>query len=398
MADAFNPKFAKPSVLSTIEPALLIRLMKPYAKWLAGMGIKLRSPSDLDSGMLDRLSLALIAGENLPPGLPELMALIDDMSAPSLYDRLQACAKKAKLEVGEKDAGADLAVRLYLKAPKLIEQLRVEVASLRPRRVSRYLAMSEAIPKPPRDLKRRCTALQESLKKDFYKRQRGGGTRVHAFTEEHGFRLMIRRGDTLRSQAVIDEDEETRRLILRPELYDVIRYDVRHGDLLVNARAQADIRAYCRFIGLHLFGNGHLFDGIDPPRRYSLDPIRDVGAAILTLGDFDAIEEVGLNTLELEHPALDHVGMRLGPDDVFTALQLVGGQIEASALLPRAKFTFKLAGEKRTRPVIVIPPITAIYEHDDAAEVIELFLERREILLSRTESLRGAPASLFALS
>jgi hypothetical protein len=400
MADAFNPKFAKPSVLSTIQPALLIRLLKPYAKWLADCGITLRSARDLDSGMLDRLSLALIAGENLPPGLPELMALIDDMSSPSLYDRLQACAKKAKLEVGEKDAGADLAVRLYLKAPKLLEELRVEVASLRPKRVSRYLAMADKIPDPPalRTLKSRCTAMAASLKKDFLNRKRGGGTRVYPFAEPHGFRLMIRRGDTLRSQAVIDEDEETRRLILRPELYDVVRYDTRHGDLLVNARAQADIRAYCRFIGRHVFGNDFMFDGIEPPPRYTLEPIRSEGQAILTRGEFDAIEEVRLDTLELEHPELDHGGIRLGPSDVFALLPLVGGQIAPSAVLTRAKFVFRIAGEKRARSVIIIPPITAIFEHDGVGDVIELFLERRGILLPRTESLRAAPDSLFAMS
>lgn len=398
MADAFNPKLASPSVLSSIEPNLLVRLLKPYATWLAASGIVLRRASDLSSETRDKLGLALMAGTDLPPGLPELLNLIDEMSAPGLYDRLLQCAQNAKLVVPDKDPGADLAVRLYLKAPKLLEALRVEVASLRPRRISRYLAMKDTIPKPPRDLKRRCVAMEASLKKDFINRKRGGGTRIHPFPEEHGFRLMIRRGDTLRSQAVIDEDEETRRLILRPELYDVVRYDVRTGDLLVNARAKADVRAYCRFVGRHIFNNDFLFDPIEPPPRYTLEPIRADGPSILTRGEFDAIEEVHLNSLELEHPALDHVGMRLGPDDVFTALQLVGGQIDPSALLIRAKFTFKMTGERRARSVIIIPPITAIYEHDDIGGVIELFMERRGLLLLRTESLRGAPESLFAMS
>lgn len=399
MADAFSPKFAKPSVLRNIEPALLVRLLKPFKDWLAARGIVLRKASDIDEALLERLSLALMDGASLPPGLPELMNLIDEMSVPSLFDRLMACAQKAKLVLPEKVTGADLAVRLYLKAPKLLEGLRVEVASLRPRRISRYLAMTNTIPKPPRDLKRRCAAMEASLKKDFFNRKRGNGTRVYPFTEQHGVRLMIRRGDTLRSQAIIDdEDEETRRLILRPELYDVVRYDMRHGDLLVNARAQGDVHAYCRFIGRHIFTNDFMFDGFEPPPRYTLDPIREEGEAILTRGEFDAIEEVRLDTLELEHPALDHGGIRVGPPDVFALLPLVGGRIDPSAVLTRAKFVFKIVGEKRSRPVIIIPPITAIYEHDDIGDVIELFLERRGLLLPRSESLRAAPDSLFAIS
>lgn len=398
MADSFRPRFLKPSVLRQVGVRWLFRFLKPYLAWLASSGLTIRSERDLDHDMLDRLSLALMAGTGLPPGLPEAIDLLSDTSLPGMDDRLQHLAKRAKLTTDPDDPTADLAVRIYLKAPNLLEDLRREVESLRPRTIARYLAMSQAIPKPLRDLKRRCGALQESLRRDFFKRNRGNGTRVHFFPEDAGFRLMIRRGDTLRSQAVIDEDEETRCLILRPELYDVIRYDPRHGDLLVNARAKADIRAYCRFIGLHLFGDGSLFDGIDPPRRYSLDPIREMGEDILTRGKFDAIEEVELNTLELDHPALDHVGLRLGPDNVFTALRLVNGHIDPSAMLMRGKFTFKLTGERRKRPVIIVPPNTAIYDRDDAAEVIELFLEWKEILMPRTESLRGVPESLFALS
>lgn len=398
MADSFSPKFAKPTVLRNIEPALLVRLLKPFKGWLVEHGINLRKAGDVDEGVLDRLSAALLDGTGLPAGLPELMNLIDEMSVPSLFDRMLACAQKAKLVLPDPVTGTDLAVRLYLRAPKLLDGLRVEVASLRPKKISRYLAMSDVIPKVPRDLKRRCTELETALRKDFQTRKRGNGTRLHVFREARGFRLMIRRGDTLRSQAVIDDDAETRRLILRPELYDVVRYDLRHGDLLINARGQADTRAFCRLIGRHIFKNDFLFDAFDPPGRYTLEPIRKEGQAILTCAEFDQLEYVQLCVLDLEHPSLDHVRVRLGPDAVFTALQLVGGEIEPTALLQRAKFVFKIFGEKRERPVFIIPPIGAIYEHDDVAEVIEEYIERRGLLLPRTESLNACADTLFTMS
>lgn len=397
MAEPFHPKFASPTVLSKIAPELLIRLLKPFSDWLRSVGIDLRTPRDLDSDGLDRLSLALMAGTNLPPGLPELLNLIDEMSAPELFDRLERRAVAEKLVLPAKVTGADLAVRLYLKAPKKLEELRVEVASLQPRRVARYLAMKEKIPKSPRDLKKRSVALEASLKKDFANRKRGNGTRVHPFTDPHGFRLMIRRGDTLRSQAVIDDADETRRLILRPELYDVVRYDARYGDLLVNARAQADARAYCRFIGRHLFDNDFLFDGIEPPVRYSLEPIRSDGSAILSCAGYP-IEEIRLDTLELEHPNYDHGSIRIGPSDVFALLPLVGGRIDAAAIMSKAKLVFKMEGERRARPVTIIPPITVVFEHDELGDIIEQFLLDRHLMLPRTESLRASPESLFAMS
>lgn len=398
MADLFRPRFLTPSILRDISRQGLFRLLEPYLEWFAAHGLKVRSEQDLDDEAMDRLSLVVMAGTNLPPGLPEMLVLLGDVSRPEMHDRLAALAARAKLKADPKDPTADLAVRIFLKAPNLLEDLHVELASLRPRRICRYLAVKKAIPKLPKDWKKRCSLVEASLRRDFQKRNRGGGTRVHAFPEGDGLRLMIRRGDTLRTQPVIDDQDESRRLVLRPELYDVVRYDPRHGDLLVNARAQADVRAYCHYIGLHVFGNQALFDSFEPPPRYSLEPIRAIGQAVLDRGEFEEIEEVSLVTLDLVHPALDHVEVRLGPDDVFTALQLVGNRIDDSAVMKRAKFGFTLVGEKRTRSVVIEPPIKATYEHDEAAEVIELFLEDRKFLMTRTESLNAAAQTLFAVS
>lgn len=399
MADLFRPRFLTPLVLRDVNRPGLFRLLGPHLEWFATQGLKIRSERDLDSDAIDRLSLVVMAGTNLPPGLPEMLVLLGDVSRAEMHDRLVAMATRAKIKVDPKDPTADLAVRIYLKAPNLLEDLHVELASLRPRRICRYLAVKKTIPALPRDWKKRCTLVEASLRRDFQKRHRGGGTKVYAFPEGDGLRLMIRRGDTLRTQAVIDDQEESRRLVLRPELYDVVRYDPRHGDLVVNARARADVRAYCHYVGLHIFNNQALFDSFEPPPRYSLEPIRTMLQAVLDLGAFQQqIEEVSLVTLDLVHPALDHVGVRLGPDNVFAALQLVGNRIDDSANMIKARFGFKLVGEKRVRSVVLEPPIKATYEHDDAAEVIEQFLEDRKLLLQRTESLNAASQTLFAVS
>jgi len=398
MPSVFRPRFAKPTILKSIEPDLLIRLLKPYKDWLETSEIDLRNAGNLNESTLDKLSMALMDGAGLPPGLPELQSLIDDMSKPDMFDRLLDCAKSAKLRLPGNVTGVDLAVRLYLKAPQLLEEVRLEVASLKPRKISRYMAQSEEVPDVPDGVEESISTFERALAKDFQSRKRGTGTRVHFYREPTGFRLMIRRGDSLRSQAVIDDDDATRRLILRPELYDVVRYDTQHGDLLVNARAKGDTLAYCRLIGRHLFKNNFLFDAADTPVRYTLEPIRDQERVVLSAAEFASIEYVSLCVLDLEHPSHDNVRTRLGPDDAITALDLAGGQINPTAVLRRAQYKFKMVNEKRERSVIIIPPITAIYEHDDLAEEIEEFIERRGLLLPRMESLNACPESLFTMS
>ncbi|MCE7901051.1 MAG: hypothetical protein DYH07_13310, partial [Armatimonadetes bacterium ATM1] len=91
------------------------------------------------------------------------------------------------------------------------------------------------------------------------------------------------------------------------------------------------------------------------------------------------------------------VKTRLGPHDALAALQLVGGQIDPSALLQRARIDFRLVGEDRERAVFVLPPITAIYEHDELSEVIEEFIELRGLLLPRAESLDAVSQCLFTI-
>jgi hypothetical protein len=286
--------------------------------------------------------------------------------------------------------------------PITLIDLRTERTSLRPKSYQRYMAMTESIPKPKKRTRPRVRALEDALDEDFIRRfrQRGEGVvKVHCFDERHGFRLMIRRGDTRRNQLIIDDDDErkTKPFIHRPELYDVVRFDQRHGDLLINATAKTDIRAYCLLVGQHLFGDRFLFDPNLAPRRYTLNPIQDDGPACQTCADIDGVDGFRLELLQLEPPGFDRTPITIGPGDVFTALKAFGGPIESTADLIRAVFKVQVRGERRERRVVITPPITAIYERDDAGELIEELIERRGYLLPRTESLRGAPETLFSM-
>ena len=388
----FQPRFATPGVLNSLEPELLRRFLRPHGDWLKGAGIDLSGPLDLDA-----LSLLLMAGSGLPADLIESLCAIDELSKPAMYDGLLGCAKRAKVRLDGPVAGPDLALRVMLADPALVQELRVETASLRPKRIERYMAMTPEAPDPKRDIAKCIKKLEAALDDEFQKRQRGRGARLYHYDEPRGFRLMVRRGDTLRSQPVIDDDAQTRRLLLRPELYDVVRYDRRHGDLLVNAKAKADVRAYCFLVGEHLFADRFLFDPHLAPKRYTLEPIREHGLAALTHADIAGIEGVRLVLLQLAHPKDGDAKVTLDANDVLASLSLLGGHISPEAVLKRAIFKIRLAGEERERRVKITPPIGAVYERDDGGEAVESFIENRGFLLPREESLRGAPDTLFTL-
>lgn len=109
MPRTFAPRFAKPSVLRTIHPPLLVDLLSPNAIWLERQGVSLARPPDkLD---YEALSLALIGAHgDVPADLLERICLIDDMAGDRMEDQLRALAAKLKVSIGEKDVNADIAV------------------------------------------------------------------------------------------------------------------------------------------------------------------------------------------------------------------------------------------------------------------------------------------------
>lgn len=397
MARQYNPRFATPDVLESIAAPDLIRLLRRYRKGLAG--ISLDRPDRLN---IPELSKRIMAGVGLPDGLVELVCMIDDLAKPGMHDRVVACAERAGIEVRIDDFGHGLVVKVMLAAAPALRDLLLEQKSLAKKSYGRYMAMTREIPRLTRATRMKMRALETALDHDFKKRRRQQGDGIvkgHMFKEPNGFRLIFRRGDIKRSVLTIDDDNggNSKPLVYRPELYDVIRYDQRCGDLLINARSKPDTRAYCYLIGEHLFGDRFAFDPHLAPRRYSLNAIREDGPACVTCADIDGFESVRLVLLELRPPDFDSTPIRIGPGNVFAALQMFGGRIEPEAALIRAVFKILICGEQKERTLVIRPPITASFDLDDACELIEVFIERRGYLLPRSESLLGAPETLFSL-
>lgn len=398
MVRQYNPRFATPDTLASIDPPDLLRLLRRYRKRLTG--ITLTSADRLNIGELSR---RIASGVGLPGEFVDVVCMIDELAKPRVHDRLVEIAVRSGIVVGDDDFAHRLVVKAMLKAEHAVRDLFLDQSSLSRKSYGRYMAMARDMPRLVRAHKQGQHALEEALNQDFKSRRRqqcDGVVRIRRFEEPNGFRLIVRRGDIKRCVLTIDDDNggKSSRLIYRPELYDVIRYDRRHGDLLVCARSKPDTRSYCYLVGQHLFNDRFAFDPHLAPKRYTLNAIREHGAACLTCADIDGIEHVRLSTLELRPPDSDGTPVKIGPGDALHAVyRMFGGRIEPDVELIRATFAILLRGEQRERTLVISPPITASFDIDHACEPIELFIELRQFLLPRSESLLGAPETLFSL-
>lgn len=398
MAKSFNPRFATPSVIDSIDPTQLCQILRPYRRELAKVGILIDDPNAFNPRDLAAL---IMSGAGAPDGVVQLVCLLDELAAPRLYDKVLQCAIEAELQLDPEMSSHELAVRLMLANPNAMLEIRTEDFVRQRKRFDRYMAMTDKVPKPKKRTRRRLDELQSALDDEFVKlhRQRDkGAVRVHSTDERNGFRLMIRHGDTRRNQPILDEQDEslTRPLIHRPELYDIVRYDARHGDLLVMAKAKSVVRAYCYLIGHHLFGDRFTFDPALAPRRYTLDPFRDDGAICLERGRIDGVVSLRLELLKMIPFGHDRTPITIGTGDVYGTLSFLGGSIPRLADLRHAVLRIGLRGERDERRVAITPPITATYERDDASEIIEDVIDRIGLLMPRAESLHGAPETLFS--
>ncbi|MEL6311206.1 MAG: hypothetical protein AAFQ17_02390, partial [Pseudomonadota bacterium] len=381
-------RFAKPDILRSIDPKLLVNLLAPHARWAEGNGLNLTTSDDLD---YDRLALLLIGAQgDVPDALLDLICLIDDMSADRMEDQVRGLAARLKVPVGDEDANADIVVRLALHDPNALAELHVEGLSYRFRTTDRIAAISKQVPKPRKLTPQVKAHLEDVLNGDFERRGRDRTAIVYPIENGAGFRLLISRGDTLKRQGVIEGGERRTRLF-RPEEFDLVCYDQKHGDLLVKAKGVTDRRVYCQAIGLCLFGDRFLFDPDLSPSRYSLAPLRERGRAALTFAHIPGVEGAWLERLEVKRKDYDNGIIKICAPNVWELLELFGRPVPDAAVFFRAAIKFKLAGLKRERTLVLTPPFRCSCEQDDHGDIIEQFMDAGGYLLPRSESMREIP-------
>ncbi len=378
-------RFVNPELIGGIDPALMRRLLEQFRDSLETQGYgALFHPDGPDDSELVRLLSDL---SRLPDDLVDRIGVVDEMARGVHFDALMRELNDAGIDPGDDPSVGDLVVRLLLDAPEGLERAYAERLPLARRKFRSHLALAETPPRIERIDDRAVDHLRRALEEDFIRRQRGGGVRVYPVKTDDGFRLLVRRGDAIQRQAVIDMvTTETRRIAFRPERFDALVYRSDEGELRVNARTDADARAYLEHIGRCVFGRDSLFVADGLPARYVLNPIVDRGEKCLVCDDVPEISRVRLTSLEWVNEA-SALKVKVGPHpDVFRALRSQPTPDEwFSRELVSATFrvTYRSGRELSHR---VVPPNDAV---GDDCEVFLRWLSLRGFFQDREAATRG---------
>jgi len=384
MAESFKLKrFTNVAVLKRLDQKLLLKFLKPFRKFLVaqrGM-VWPKRPEDLDHEVLREVLMS--PDSNTPDALLDALYFVDSMADENFHGRILEECQEAGVDFGPAlMSPEDLALRVWLKDPNILERVHAEQYRSQPKKFESFFATGSKRPDPKFPPSAVRLALEADLNAWFEFRNRGRGARIFPFPKNDAFWFLVRHGQRIKREGTVEADGEAGRVFYRPEKFDVLIYYADTGELAVCAETVGDQKAYCKLLGKHLFGSERFFEFEAPVAKYTLQPLIDAGRDALACGDVEGIERIRLVELHIEHcgPQKD-VEVRRA-DEVFGALDAQHRDLasEADIRLIKAKFNVTFSG-KRERTVSIDPPTTASFDREADNEVIHEWLTKRGFIV-----------------
>jgi len=231
-------RFSSPSILRQIDPSLLVRFLAGHAeRWPALQELLAASPLNID-----RLATLLIEpGDDAPDPLLDALFFVDELSAPEMYEDLLDEARRAAIPLGETPSlsPADLAVRIWLDDPEVLQRYHAERYLIRTKKFEHFPSVTTHLPNIRGVQEQIIQGLQEDLDAYFETRKKGRGSRVFPFVKDDAVWFLVRHGEKLRREGTI-ENGESSSVFYRPEKYDIVIFDRALGELAVHADAKGE--------------------------------------------------------------------------------------------------------------------------------------------------------------
>jgi hypothetical protein len=380
-------RISNPGLLHKVTPDRLLRLLEPMRGYLEGRGfIWPRAANEqIDYEKLGHL--LHFPKEGLPPEMVIPLVLVDELSTDLQMDRLltTAVGRGIKLSLADNNSPADVAVQVWLQAPRVLEELHAENYTVRQKNFCCFGGRSagpRAFPKVSESVLR---TLEWDLDDTFEEYQRGRGCRVFIFDHGRKVWILARRGATFRREESMKDGGQPGVQFYRPMIYDVLVYDTETDDLGLHVETRWQERMYLSCIGQHLFRDPQYFPA---SRMLTFDPIIKRGADALHCADVPGMREVKLVEVNRKWNNTQHE-IDIKKADDFFALGERARSFLQNGTLTKLVFRVWFEGDNKPRSVTVRWPNVTKYERDGDSELIERWLRLRGFI-ARDEQARDA--------
>ena len=330
--------FAQPDLLKRIHPANLLALLEPHRLFFDMKGFSLPAAAAEDLEYLGLAGILAQPDEDMPSDLVEALHVIGRFSDDEQFDTLLGIAHAITLPIDGETTAPDLATRIYLIDPQVLERKEREQLFEKRKTFESYRAADAESVLSTDSFPENLSALESDLDSYFQSKKRGVGCRVIRKDSVGEVRFLLQHGQACKREPSRKGAQSTC-TFFRPEKTDFVILDIVHNEMRVNASNVPDVREYRKLFGRHLFGNEDRFVFA---AKYTLDPLRNDGQVALSCGDIDGIESVRLREIEYAWDgAFDHFETHKA-EDLFKALSILNRIVEKEAHIRRAVFKVKL--------------------------------------------------------
>lgn len=390
MARNFNPgHVTSPHLLQRVSQKVLLRFLTKYEKFLTKEKVMPASPAAID---YDGLSACLASpSEEMPPELLADLVYWDEVSQMAVADDLHDEAEKCGVKYGAKATREEITLLIRMKAPEAVEDLHALYHARnqagRKKRFYSYAAKKKLPAKWPRPTPAMLSKFAKDMDMWYDGHQKGKGARVLPIHKLDSIWLIVSHGGTFKRENALDNGEPTM-VFYRPEDYDILIYHYTRGELEIynSSRGKRERRAYCTYLGDALFEDPEFFNRDDVP-RYSLEPLRAMGAASMDCGDVDGVSSARLTDLQYRYGGANNHRVTHKANDVFSGLQQVGQGIPDDAELLSMNVRLVLDGELGVeRNVKLYYPNVSVYDHESDADVARQFLGEQGFIETSEET------------
>lgn len=379
-------RFTNYETLTAIRATHLMQLLEPYRDYFASRDVRL-PPATAASPKIPYAEIAMVLmtpDAAMPSDLIEALYYIHEMASPAGHEAMiEALSSGAIILAAPENATAlDLAIQLWLKDRRQLEQLHDEQQLLRPRSFDYFRADQDEIPKFKMPDDETLHRLVSELEHWFVKKRRGRTAQVFAYEHTEGASFLVRHGEPFKQENVIEKGESTI-IFYRPEKFDVIVYDAQTSEIRINARTPGERDLYRKMFGRHLFGSENFFG---TQSRFTLEPLRREGRGALMCLDVRNLEYVKLKEIHLSWGGYYNEVEIHKADDLFAALEERRVVLPKEPRVTRATFGVKFSDAKTERTVTISSSNRAYYKRDDDGGVMETWMRRRGFIIFGEES------------
>lgn len=378
-------RFSHVNTLKSIQPSYLLALLEPYKSYFAGRGVDLgaANSNEIDYEALRDELMGL--DPSAPSELMDDLYYVHEMSDDGGMDELLAAieelpaSERVELDLPPDPTPAEVAVQVRLQAPELLERCHAERFLTKKRSFEYYQPKDGADLKFRMPTKKQLAALEGALDDRLDQLKRGRNSKVFIYEKDDGIWFLVRHGQPCKRESTVTKDGSGT-VYFRPEIYDVLRYDPKSGDLSMNAETKKIGVLYREKLGLHLFGDATFFPGTS---KYTLEPLLRDGEDCLVCSDVEGMEWVKLKEIHYAWGGPEGEIEIRKASDLFAVYRRRNRSLPNGRLL-RANFAVKFVDSKTPRTVSIRPSNVASFARDGDAVLVEQWLIKRGFVAPAT--------------